>query len=362
MKVITLLFLTLLVLLVSAAPKCWVGSSLYYAAGLYTNEQQFLFQGLQSAGIKVLRVWLDGQNSGSTKNTTIKSFPDLEPYQVGSYDDTVLNLVDDLMITARQYGIKLMISMHSFNALQAGDVYGKRWGTGYFYEQQDAIDAFDNRLRHILTHTHKTLNKQWKDLSEYIFAFEAENEAMIGKGADYIAAHQYWQCDRAATIKSVIGENSGILVTTGGESWLDESMQPDWFNCKALDVLAIHGYGVGDFNTEKLKGYVQKALNAGKKLIWQEWGACYFNTENNDCPAGGVLDPSIRARNIQNWADAIASAGVPWMYWQILPNNDPHDGYDYEIGINDQQWNVFKNVASNTSRYDCAFDFSGYLP
>lgn len=149
---------------------------------------------------------------------------------------------------------------------------------------------------------------------------------MIGKGSDYIAAHQSWQCDRAATIKSVLGiflfflplsfsfllssplafpplsslislssclffphfscfislssqlfsnlssslifrtlsdyppppfffpsnfplgNNSGILVTTGGESWLDESLQPDWFTCPYLDVLAIHAYGTGDFD------------------------------------------------------------------------------------------------------------------
>jgi mannan endo-1,4-beta-mannosidase len=117
------------------------------------------------------------------------------------------------------------------------------------------------------------------------------------QGANYIAAHQNWQCDRAKTIKSVLGSNSGvspnfphiyirhyvytnklvmtyitILITTGGESWLDESMQPDWFNCAELDVIAIHGYGVGDFDTNKIAGYVKKAESAGKKLIFQEWG------------------------------------------------------------------------------------------
>lgn len=45
---------------------------------------------------------LDGQTSGSTKGTTIQSFPSLEPNQVGVYDDTVLNLVDVLMITANK--------------------------------------------------------------------------------------------------------------------------------------------------------------------------------------------------------------------------------------------------------------------
>ena len=71
--------------------------------------------------------------------------------------------------------------MHSFNALQAGDVYGREYGTGYFYEQSYPQEAFDARLVHIMNHIHKTLNQPWKQLSDYIFAFEAENEAMIGK-------------------------------------------------------------------------------------------------------------------------------------------------------------------------------------
>jgi len=341
--------------------KSFAGSNLYYGAGLYPNEQTFLFSNLQKAGIKVLRVWLDGQSSATTKGTNIQSYPDLEPYQIGSFDDTVLELIDSLMLTAHQYRIKLLISMHSFNALAAGDVYGKKYGTGYFYQNQSAMDEFDNRLRHVVTHTHKTLGKQWKDLPQYIFAFEAENEAMIGKGADYIASHQYWQCGRAEAIKSVLGNNSGILVTTGGESWMDESMQPDWFNCAALDVLAIHDYGPGDFDTGKIAGYVNKAKNSGKMLLFQEWGACYFDTSNNNCPSGGKLNPDTRSQNIQNWANQISSAGVPWMYWEILPNNDPHYGSDFEIGINDQNWNTFEQVANNTKNYDSPFNYGPYL-
>lgn len=100
--------------------------------------------------------------------------------------------------------------MHSFNALQAGDVYGKEFGTGYFYEQDYPQQAFDKRLQHILNHVHTSLGKPWKELNDYIFAFEAENEAMIGKvvvtiiyplgrqsdstlqGQQYIIDHQYW--------------------------------------------------------------------------------------------------------------------------------------------------------------------------
>ena len=42
------------------AASSWAGSNLYYAAGLSVKQQEYLLAGLQSADIKVLRVWLDG--------------------------------------------------------------------------------------------------------------------------------------------------------------------------------------------------------------------------------------------------------------------------------------------------------------
>jgi len=339
----------------------FAGANLYYAAGLYQNDQQYLFSNLQAAGVKVLRVWLDGQTSATTKGTNIISFPDLEPKQIGVFDDTVLNLLDGVMINAHSYGIKLLVSMHSFNALQAGDVYGQRWGTGYFYQKADAQAAFDNRLRHVLNHVNQKLGKPWKELNDYIFAFEAENEAMIGKGQQYIQDHQYWQCDRAQTIKTELNGNTGILVTTGGESWVQESIQPDWLTCPYLDVIAVHGYGTGDFDTSYLKSYIQPALNAGKKLLFQEWGACYFDTSNNDCPNGSPLDPSTRNNNIINWGNSISAAGFPWMYWEILPNRDPHYGYDFEIGIDGAYWNAFVTTAKAAASYDTPFNYGPWL-
>ena len=74
--------------------------------------------------------------------------------------------------------------MHSFNALQAGDVYGAAYGTENFYTDSTAQSAFDARLQHVMNHVHTTLGQPWKELSDYIFAFEAENEAMIGSGSD----------------------------------------------------------------------------------------------------------------------------------------------------------------------------------
>lgn len=49
---------------ISIAAKSFSASNLYYAAGLTESQQAVLLKGLQSAGVKVIRVWLDGEFSG----------------------------------------------------------------------------------------------------------------------------------------------------------------------------------------------------------------------------------------------------------------------------------------------------------
>lgn len=61
-----------------------------------------------------------------------------------------------------------------------------------------------------MSHKHKTLGKPWSELSEYIFAFEAQNEAMIGLGEDFVKQHADWQCDRAKTIKQMLNGNGDV--------------------------------------------------------------------------------------------------------------------------------------------------------
>jgi len=349
------------------AAQSFAGANLYYAAGLSSNQQDAYFQKLSDAGVKVLRVWLDGQ-SGYQKGTAIRTYNHLEQNTVGGWDDTVLNLYDDLMVKAANYGMKLLISMHSDNSLSGSnpDAYGKIYGTGGFYEQSAAIQGMQQRIFHILAHVNPHNGKTWSQCSEYIFAFEAQNEAFNSKinsaaGAQYATDHASWQCTMAQSIKSALNGNTGILVTTGGGGWLDVSMQDAYFHCDALDVLAIHAYAPGDYDTTRLKNYVTKAQQNGKKLMMQEWGTCYFNTSPNDCPSGSALDSNTRISNLKTYADQISKAGIPWMYWEIIPNNDPHQGYDYEIGVTESIYSTFQSVAKGTSGYTSAFDFSKWL-
>lgn len=164
----------------------------------------------------------------------------------------------------------------------------------------------------------------------------------------------------AGTIKGNLAGNGDILVTTGGGGWVDASLPSALFSCASLDVLAIHAYGNGDLTVDKLSPYVQKAKTAGKKLIVQEWGVCYYSTDKNqNCDSGS---PSgSRDTNIKTWADNISKAGIPWMYWQILPNEDPHYGSDFEVGVGGVNWATLKSVASGTAQYTAQFDFSRWL-
>ncbi|VUC30816.1 unnamed protein product [Clonostachys rosea] len=341
------------------AAKSFSASNLYYAAGLTDSQQTTLLSGLQSAGVKVLRVWLDGQ-SGTVKGTPINNFNSLQGSDPNSWDDTVLNRLDNFMVKAHGYGIKLLISIHSYNALENNsDFYGKWYGTGGFYTDSNAINYFKARIAHVLAHKNPNNGKTWGQSSEYIFAFEAQNEAMHPQGNPTALAS--WQCTMAKSIKDNLNGNSNILVTTGGGAYLDNSLLDPYFSCSSLDVLAIHAYGTGDFATSKLQPYVTKAKNAGKKLIMQEWGACYTNAENHNCNGGSPLATGTRDSNIKQWAASIDAAGIPWFYWQILPNADPHWGWDYEVGINDVNWDALKAAGVAAGKADSAFDFSPYL-
>jgi mannan endo-1,4-beta-mannosidase len=165
----------------------------------------------------------------------------------------------------------------------------------------------------------------------------------------------------ASSLKSALAGNTDILVSTGGGAYLANSLLDAYFSCAALDVLAIHAYGIGDFDTAKLKTYVDRAKTAGKKLIMQEWGACYTDASNNNCNDGSPISTAARDQNIRKWAGQIDAAGIPWFYWQILPNADPHQGWDYEVGINDVNWGALKEAGLAAGKAEAAFDFDNWL-
>ncbi|KFA67967.1 hypothetical protein S40285_03513 [Stachybotrys chlorohalonatus IBT 40285] len=190
------------------------------------------------------------------------------------------------------------------------------------------IRYFQVRISHVLGHVNPNNGKTWADSSEYIFAFEAQNEAMHPQGNPSALAS--WQCTMAETIQNNLDGSGSILVSTGAGSYLNNSLLDPYFACAALDMLAIHAYGVSDFDTSRLQAYVTRATGAGKKLIMQEWGACYTDPRTTAATAGAHL----------LGASGMATYGTGLQAWTQQGSR----GWDYEVGIDDSNWGALQQA------------------
>ena len=88
------------------------------------------------------------------------------------------------------------------------------------------------------------------------------------------------------------------------------------------------------------------AQKAGKRLIVEEWGSLYG---------------SGQVANMQDNVKKMNSFGVPWLYWELITNPDPHEGEDYEIQVGGENWSTLKTLSVQTSGVSGAFDWSGPL-
>ncbi|KAJ6449376.1 glycoside hydrolase family 5 protein [Mycena sanguinolenta] len=326
------------------AANSFAGANNYYIWALPTADRIAILDGMQAAGMKVLRTWVTGLGAGQKASDSI-SVPDLEANGIGNYDDTVLNLIDQLMVDAHARGIKLLIGMHDVNALEGGDIYGRTYGTEGFYTNPTAINAFNQRITHILNiHKNSLLgNQPWSDLSAYIFGLEPQNEPMIFDQSFY-TSHLSWICNAALQIRNNVGDPNQLIFTGGGSA--AASVQSTFFSSScAINVVAIHDYTDG--YDSYMPSAVSQAQAAGKKLIIEEWGS---------------LIGSGRTANMQSNVAKINNYKVPWLYWELISNTDPHQGEDYEIQVNGADWSTISSASESTAALTGApFDFSASL-
>lgn len=111
---------------------------------------------------------------------------------------------------------------HITNTYASKDIYCSTYGPGYFYEQQAAFTAYDNRLKYILNYKGKYSGQVWKNWHQAIFAFDVQNEpfsAQIESGISSDCNNNDpagWFCGRAANIRSTLGANNPIKIGSGG--------------------------------------------------------------------------------------------------------------------------------------------------
>lgn len=113
------------------------------------------------------------------------------------------------------WGNDSYVTKYNLPAIDCGTTDASLNNVTSWYLNPDAIHDFDNRIEHVLTHKNELLpnSPQWKDLSDYIFAFNIENEAE-GHLNNNIAPVPEWWCDRSKFMRGIMG-NSKVLISTG---------------------------------------------------------------------------------------------------------------------------------------------------
>ncbi|KAJ7764361.1 glycoside hydrolase family 5 protein [Mycena metata] len=319
------------------AANSFAGANNYYIYALPQADRLAILNGMQAAGMKVLRTLVTGVAAGQKLSDNI-AVPDLEANGIGNYDDTVLNLIDQLTVDAHVRGIKLLIGMYSKNALQAGDIYGSTFGVEGFYTNPTAINAFNQRITHILNGHKNALigNRTWNNLSAYIFGLEPQNDRSTWQ------SHLSWICIAAQQIRNNVGDRNQLIFTGGGSA--GASVQPTFFgsSCPAIDVVAIHDY-------TELRFESSLSVNVPDPF-----------------PTTGSLVGSGRTANIDSNVQKINNYKVPGVTGNLSATPDPHQDQDYEarirIQVNGADWSTTSTASQATGALTNApFDFSASL-
>ncbi|KAF8181936.1 hypothetical protein K438DRAFT_1601245, partial [Mycena galopus ATCC 62051] len=287
--------------------------------------------------LQVLRTWVTGLAAGQKDSDNI-AVPDLEANGIGNYDDTVLNLIDQLMVC-----FTLSLCFPYKTLLEAPstlvDVYGKTYGTEGFYTNPAAINAFNQRITHILN-THKNAllgNQPWSDLSAHIFGLEPQNDPEVAANLD-------WICNAAQQVIPNVPGPTFVFILVCDRS--ATTVQSAFFSSScAINVVAVHDYTDG--YDSYMPSAISQAQGAGKRLIIEEWGS---------------LVGSGRTANLESNVAKINNYKVPWLYWELISNPDPHQSQDYEIQVNGADWSTLSTGAESTAALTGApFDFSASL-
>ncbi|KAG6810440.1 hypothetical protein H0H92_011859 [Tricholoma furcatifolium] len=331
----------------------FAGANSYFLYTLSASDRAAVLDAMQAAEMKcmdrqiaclgrftelviVLRIFIT-QVAAGAKGSSAVVVNDLETVAVGTYDDTILGLIDVLASEAHSRDIKLVIAMHDRYALGCWgtDAYVAKYDlpttdcvsgvpdSSIFYTNASAIADYDNRLRHILNYQSSNFGIPWHQLSDAIFAFEIENEGLCCNGIVFQSEADTGMKQWDTWTRSLpTGVNNPILGA-------DE--QIPFVLCWEVMIVAIHDYDIDPtYVATNIDAVKPTALSSGKRLLYEEFGAM----------------GDTKQSAIQNVTDTLISTGVPWMYWEIMK---PGQGAaNYEVWTDEPSWSTLQSQSIAT--------------
>lgn len=306
----------------------WGGLNSYFLYAQEEHVQHETLNAMREGGLKMLRIFV-GTVPANHKHTKSQFVNFLEPDHMGPpYQTQVLELINDLMAKAHDYGVKLAIAMHDRYSLgcYACDGYQKQLGlfcapahrekcgplndASKFYTDPAAIFYYDQRLEFILNYQNPHFsNKRWGELKEVVAMFEVQNEA---HGFDPLPWPNNWHCDRAKVMRPLM--DPAIFIGTGGGRTFKESTLIEHFSCSDIDVVTLHDYDASSWLEiyDNLTNVKKLSVTQGKKILYEEFG----NKKHWYRP--DYYYAIVTAANLN---------GVPFMPWEFLipPSTDDRD-------------------------------------
>lgn len=301
----------------------WAGANQYQLWNQREGRLQQQLNAMQEAGLKVVRTWLGHREYQSWEDPP-EAYTFEDP--IGTYHDANLEKVDHLMAECLKRGIKLIIAFNNHT-----DNYFTTFGAVGMYSSPAAIQAYKNRIDHVLNHHNSYLGKAWKDCNEVVYAWEIQNEPGIPLKDTQLTSKEKHDIIRnfltelCAYVKSIDSDTKVSLGITGYSLYSGYPNVGDDIrtlgNIEAADIYSLHFYG-GNLS-QWIDDHLAYCRSINKLLFIEEFGS----ERKVGMPALITLYQSV--------AQTCRTKGVPWMFWELGYRKSDNC---YSINSDDEVW------------------------
>lgn len=295
-----------------------------------------MLEQMAKSDLRVLRIMIDFRLEMDTNGN---------PRSVGSYDECILNKINDLMVKAKQKGILLLITLEQYNWINSTPysvsvethgwrkcktpvnvynrsltegvqtVYGpyytrlQEWG-GNYLTSTAAKDAYKQRVSHILNHRNPYFsNKRWKDINDVVWAWALHSEPELLYSFSTTNLRN-WFNEMATYVKSIDPDTYVVLGNRDHREGLG--------NITDTDIYTLHAYSMSSESlTRTIENFnKQIGIPYNKLLLIEEFNPFV-------APARTPGDMNLE-KKFEDIMETSRKNGVPWMFWEY--------GYKYERG------------------------------
>lgn len=294
-----------------------------------------VFDELAKANMRVLRIWIDFR---------LEMDHDGNALPVGTYNDCILDEIDNLMVKAKKKGILLLPVLQQHNWIGSkdysvneanvgwkncrtpinvyhaslsegtinvkGPYYQRGWSEDYL-TNRDAKNAYKQRVHHILNHVNPHFGLAWKDIDDVIWAWGLQNEpeylipGYVPKRGGDTRDLKIWFNEMATYVKSIDPDTYVALGTMDFNASMGNIVDADIYTLHVYQGLPGHSLDALQFDIDRFKSVVGDPYN--KLLLLEE-----FNVYDTHTPG---TDPQTEF-TIEKIMELSRKNKIPWMLWE----------------------------------------------